>query len=493
LERMLRDAILDGALRPGVRLPGSRRFAEQLGVSRGVVTEAYEQLSSQGLLATQRRSAPVVKTQPVDAIPTPVIPPALTPRYDLSPWATDLDLFPLRRWLTTGQRVARRAPTAILDYREDRGERALREALADHLGRTRGVIADPEQIVVTHGTAQALDLVGRVLRGRGAHQIALEDPSPDLDRARVAACGLTAVARRVDQDGIIVTGMAADAVLVAPSHQCPTGVVLRAQRRRELLAWARDARALVVERDCDSEFSFDGKPIRALQGLAPECVAHVGSVSKALAPAIRLGWLVAPADLVDEVTYQKRLVDGFSSPFDQLTLAEFLRSGDYDRHVRALRMHYHARRDRLVEALARRLPELEVAGANTGVHVVLSLPARVSDVEIAERALRARIRVSALSQFCIDRTDLNGLVVGYGRLHEDAIDLVVRALAAKIQAPPERGELSPRVAGARVPMAIAAGQATRARSPDLPPLKVGSAMSAQARDRSGETLNRTRR
>jgi GntR family transcriptional regulator / MocR family aminotransferase len=450
LERTLRDAILDGALRPGVRLPGSRSLAEQLGVSRGVVTEAYEQLSSQGLLVTHRRSAPVVKDHPGATVTTPAVPPTLAPRYDLSLWATDLDLFPLRRWMATAQRVARDAPAAILGYRDDRGEQALREALADHLGRTRGLIAGPEQIVVTHGTPQALDLVMRALRTRGAELVALEDPASALDRERVAACGLTAIPRPVDEDGIVVTGMAGDAVLVTPSHQCPTGAVLSGRRRRELLAWARRARALVVEHDCDAEFCFDGEPIRALQGLAAERVAHIGSVSKVLAPAIRLGWLVAPADLVDEVSYHKRLVDGFTPPLDQLTLGGFLRSGDFDRQVRALRARYRARRDRLLEALARRLPDLAIGGAGTGVHLVLYLPTGLVDVQIAERALRARARVgvAALSQFCIDRTDLNGLVIGYGRLHEDAIALVVDTLAASIQSGLDDGRISPRAARA---------------------------------------------
>jgi GntR family transcriptional regulator / MocR family aminotransferase len=440
LERGLRDAILSGALREGVRLPASRALARELGVSRGVVSEAYDQLGSQGFLITRPRSAPVVAAAARAAVarrePEPIEPAA---RYDLTPTTPDVTLFPLRRWLAVAHRVAREVGPATLDYRDSHGERALREALADHLGRTRGVIADPDQIVVTQGTAQSIDLLTRVLRARGATQVAVEDPSHTTQRERIRAAGMEVWAHPTDGDGVIVDGLSADAVLVTPAHQFPTGSVLSGARRRRLLAWARATGALIVEDDYDAEFRYDSEPVRALQGLAPDHVVQIGTVSKTLAPALRLGWLVCPPTLVAEITEAKRLVDDFSPTLDQLALAEFLRRGDYDRHVRAARAIYRARRDRLVASLERQLPELPVAGVAAGVHILLRLPGSTDDAAIAASAWRARIRVPALSSFCIERRDAIGLVIGYGRLHESAVPAAMQQLSAIIRAGLEAG------------------------------------------------------
>jgi GntR family transcriptional regulator/MocR family aminotransferase len=431
LERTLRDAILSGAMREGVRLPASRRLAEELGVSRGVVTDAYDQLASQGFLITRGRSAPVIAAIVRIALPAPIPPtPAPPPRYDLTPTTPDVSLFPLRRWLTTALRAGQRAPSRALDYPDGAGEWALREALADHLGATRGVIAEPEQIVITQGTSQAIELLLGVLRDRGASTIAVEDPSHTRQQARIRAAGLTLVAQSTDDDGLRVEGMAADAVIVTPAHQFPEGSVLSGERRRHLLNWSRATQAYIVEDDYDAEFRYDREPVRALQGLAPDRVVQVGTVSKTLAPALRLGWLVAPPDLLDDLIRRKCLADEGSPTLDQLTLTAFLRSGEYHRHVRRARTVYRARRDRLVQALAESLPELEVTGIAAGVHVLLALPDGIDDAAIAEQAARQRIRVSSLSQFCIHRSDIRGLVIGYGRLHESAVSPAVQALAA---------------------------------------------------------------
>ena len=434
LERTLREAISSGALREGVRLPASRILAAELGVSRGVVSDAYGQLEAQGYLIARPRAAPVVAPVPRPQVaPSTPEPKEEGPRYDLTPTTPDVTLFPLRRWLGAQQGLARAAATAVLDYRRPRGELVLREALADHLGRTRGVIADPDQILVVQGTAQSVDLLLRVLRARGAARVAVEDPSHTTQHERVERMGLTLVAQPVDPDGLVVEGLDADAVIVTPAHQFPTGSVLSGARRRQLLAWARAAGALVVEDDYDAEFRYDRDPVRALQGVAPDVVAQLGTVSKTLAPALRLGWLVAPAALADEAEREKRLVDDFSPALDQLTLAELLRRGDYDRHVRRARGVYRARRDRLLAALARHLPELKVAGVAAGVHLVLRLPPGVDDAAIAARAWQARIRVPALSEFRIRPAQEGGLVIGYGRLHESAVEPAIRVLARIVE------------------------------------------------------------
>jgi GntR family transcriptional regulator / MocR family aminotransferase len=436
LERTLRDAIVAGALREGVRLPASRALAGALGVSRGVVSDAYGQLEAQGFLVTRSRTAPVV----ADGLargPAPArarAPTTAAPRYDLTPTTPDVTLFPLGRWLAAAQHVARRAGVSTLDYREPRGEQALREALASHLGRTRGVVADPAQIVVVQGTAQGVDLVLRVLRRRGASRIAVEDPSHTTQHERIRALGLEVVPQPVDGRGLVTDGLDADAVLVTPAHQFPTGSVLSGERRRALLAWAHDTGGLVLEDDYDSEFRYDREPVRALQGLAAEHVVQLGTVSKTLAPALRLGWIVVPPELADEAERAKRLLDDFSPALDQLTLAELLARGHYDRHVRRARAAYRARRDALLAALARELPELPTDGIAAGVHLVLRLPAGVDDAAVASAAQRRRIRVPPLSAFRLVPSDEPGLVIGYGRLHEDAVAPAVRALAEAIRA-----------------------------------------------------------
>jgi GntR family transcriptional regulator/MocR family aminotransferase len=429
LERALREAIVSRALRAGVRLPASRALAQQLGISRRVVSDAYNQLQAQGFLLSREREAPVVaEVQARNRVRAEADPPAPQLRHDLSATRPDVSLFPLTKWLATAQRVARGGP-AILDYREARGERALRDVLADHLGRTRGVIADPAQILIVQGTAQGVDLVMRTLQARRASRVAVEDPSQTTARDRIAANGLAVVPQPVDSQGMVVSGLDADAVLVTPAHQFPTGCVLSEERRRQLVAWACAKRALIIEDDYDAEFRYDREPVRALQGVAPEHVVQIGTVSKTLAPALRLGWLVVPAHLVDEVDRTKHLLDQFSPSLDQLTLAEFLTRGDYDRHVRRARGVYRGRRDRLIEALTKHLLELKVDGIAAGLHLLLRTPPWVDDSAIALDARSAGIRVAALSAFRIVPAKGGGLVIGYGRLPESAVEPAVRDLA----------------------------------------------------------------
>jgi GntR family transcriptional regulator / MocR family aminotransferase len=430
LERSLREAIVSRAFRAGVRLPASRALAQQLGVSRRVVSDAYGQLVAQGFLLSRDREAPVVAAVQlrilVRAEPEPQIPP---PLYDLSATRPDVSLFPLPRWLAAMRHVARHGGPATLDYRESRGERVLREVLADHLGRTRGVIADPAEIVIAQGTAQGVDLVMRMLRGRGASRVAVEDPSQTTARERIQAAGLDVMPQPVDQEGMVVDGLDADAVLVTPAHQFPTGCVLSGERRRQVIAWACANRGLIIEDDYDAEFRYDREPVRALQGVAPEHVVQIGTVSKTLAPALRLGWLVVPAHLVDDVERTKLLLDQFSPALGQLTLAEFISRGDYDRHVRRARAVYHRRQDRLIAALAKHLPELKVEGVAAGLHLLLRMPPGVDDSAIALDARSAGINVRALAAFRIKPANSGGLVIGYGRVQESAIEPAVRELA----------------------------------------------------------------
>jgi GntR family transcriptional regulator/MocR family aminotransferase len=436
LELAVRDAIRDGALRAGARLPSSRRLAQQVGVSRGVASDVYAQLEAQGFVTMRPRSAPVVAAVAPHGPAPDRVParPVRAPRFDMTPTTPDVSLFPTRQWLAALTRAARSAPAHALDYGDTRGEAELRETLADHLGRTRGVVADPDRIVIVQGTAQGVDLLLRLLRARGRHRVAVEDPSLDRQYERIAAAGLLPVASRVDAEGIVVDDLEADAAIVTPAHQFPTGVVLSGERRRALLRWATAAPRLVIEDDYDAEFRYGREPVRALQGLDPERVAYLGTASKTLAPALRLGWLIAPAELAEDAARVKRLLDGGSPALDQLALSRLIASGDYDRHVRRVRAVYRARRDRLSAALAAHLPELRVDGVAAGLHVLLRLPPDIDDRRVAHAAAARGVYVEPLSQYALRQRGDSGLVIGYGRVYESALEPAVQALAAAIGA-----------------------------------------------------------
>ncbi len=434
LERALRDAIREGALRAAVRLPSSRRLAAQVGVSRGVASDVYAQLEAQGFIAVKPRSAPVVAAVSTPGLHLPRPPrAALEPlRFDMTPTTPDVTLFPMRQWLAALNHAARHAPARALDYGDARGDLSLREMLADHLGRTRGVIADPSQIVVVQGATQGLDLLLRLLLARGRRRIAVEDPSLNLQHDRITTLGLAVVGCDLDSDGIVVDDLDADAAIVTPAHQFPTGAVLSGERRRGLLTWARERTGLVIEDDYDAEFRYDREPVRALQGLDPERVAYLGTVSKSLAPALRLGWLVAPPDLADAAAKVKQLLDFCSPVLDQRALRRLIEAGDYDRHVRRARAVYRSRRDRMSAALATYLPGLKVEGVAAGLHMLLRLPSGVDDEAVATAAARHGIHVEPLSRFALQHRH-PGLIIGYGRLHETAVEPAVEALAAVIE------------------------------------------------------------
>jgi GntR family transcriptional regulator/MocR family aminotransferase len=268
----------------------------------------------------------------------------------------------------------------------------------------------------------------RVVKDRSLSRIAVEDPSHATQHERIRALGLNLVAQPVDRQGVIIDGLEADVLVVTPAHQFPTGHVLSGPRRRQLLEWSTERRTLIIEDDFDSEFRYDAEPVRALQGLVPDRVAYVGTVSKTLAPALRLGWIVAPDWLVDDLVRMKRLADDFTPALDQLALEALIRSGDYDRHLSTARQVYRRRRDRLVKALARHLPRLPVDGIAAGIHLVVPLPLDVDDAEIAAEAHEAGIAMEALSRYQV-LTRRSGLVLGYGRLHESTTDAAVGALS----------------------------------------------------------------
>jgi GntR family transcriptional regulator/MocR family aminotransferase len=439
LEEQLRGAVRDGRLRPGTRLPSSRALARELGVSRGVVVEAYAQLAAEGYLvarpgaATAVADVPPARERPRPAtFPTPVV------HWDFSVGQPELASFPRADWLVAFRRALRAAPDAALGYRDSRGAPELRASLAAYLGRARGVVADPDLMVVCTGATQGIVLLARVLMARGVRRVAMEDPGFPIHREVMRRQGIEPVPVPVDADGIRVdalNALGAGAVVVTPAHQLPTGAVLAPERRTALLAWAQEHDALIVEDDYDGEFRYDRMPLGALQGLGAERVAYLGTASKHLAPGLRLGWLVLPSWLAQEVMDEKGFADGGSAVLDQLTLTEVIDSGALDRHVRRMRVVYRRRRDALAAAIADRLPELRLEGAAAGLHAVARLPDGVDDQALSAAARERGVHVDPLAWM---RFDLSAgppaLLFGYARIAEAGIPRGVTELATAYHA-----------------------------------------------------------
>jgi GntR family transcriptional regulator / MocR family aminotransferase len=433
LEEQLRAAVRGGQLAPGAVLPSTRALARDLGVSRGVVVEAYDQLVAEGYLAA-RQGAPtrVSETAFAPAGAASAAVPERPPRFDFRPGAPDVALFPRARWLGSLRRAMGEAPDARFDYGDPRGAPELRRALAGYLGRVRGVACDPARVIVTSGMAQGMALLGRTLVSRGACQIGVEDPGSTPGRDQIAGTGLVPVPVPVDADGLVVDRLAAeDAVVVTPAHQFPTGVVLTPKRRSALVEWAAERDAVVLEDDYDAEYRYDRQPVGAVQGLAPDRVVYAGSVSKTLAPALRLGWLVAPEPLAAAIAEMKAADDLGTPVVEQLALADFLEHGELDRHLRRTRTIYRKRRDALVAALQRHLPGCAPAGVAAGLHLVVHLPAGVDERTVLATARSYDLALYGLSEHATRPTP-PALLLGYGRIAEPAIERGVRELASAV-------------------------------------------------------------
>jgi GntR family transcriptional regulator / MocR family aminotransferase len=439
IEDQLRRAIRDGTLRAGARVPSTRDLARQLGVSRRIAVDAYGQLAAEGYLVLRQGARPQVSDAAgAGAVETRADASALAPRYDFQPSVPDVSTFPRRAW----QRAVREALTTMTDfelaYGDPRGVGSLRAALADYLGRVRGVVADPARIVVTSGYSQGLGVVCQTLKARGASRIAFEDPCFAEQREIAARAGLDPVPVPVDGQGLRIDELAeaaADAVVLTPAHQHPTGVVLSGERRTGLRAWLREHDAIAIEDDYDAEYRYDRAAIGALQGLEPDRVIYAGSASKALAPALRMGWLVVPPALVEEVTHGKVLADRQTSRIDQHAFAGFLARGELDRHLRRMRVLYRERRDALVAALAEELPEAAVRGIAAGLHATVELPEGDDEQTIVNEARRRRIVLSTLGEHVTAAVGYPPtLLLGYGQIPTAAVRPAVRELAEAVRA-----------------------------------------------------------
>jgi GntR family transcriptional regulator/MocR family aminotransferase len=327
---------------------------------------------------------------------------------------------------------------ADLGYGDPRGVMELRAALADYLGRVRGVVADPDHVIVTNGYTQGLGLVCATLARAGATRIALEDPSNPEDALVAARAGLKPVWISVDEAGTRIDDLRqarADALVLTPAHQHPTGVVLTGERRTALLTWLRRRRAIAIEDDYDAEYRYDRAAVGALQGLDRDRVVYVGSTSKTLAPALRIGWLVTPPALLDAVVQEKVLADRGTARIEQHAFADFLIRGELDRHLRRMRARYRARRDTLIEALAAALPEAAIGGVAAGLHVTVRLPDSDDEQAIREQTLLRSIELETMNDYrhhTVDRAP--ALLLGYAQMPEPAIRAGVRELSEAVRA-----------------------------------------------------------
>ena len=444
VEAALRDAIRTGRLTTGTRLPSSRDLARQLGVARGTVTALYEQLTAEGYLLSKHGSGTRVASLDRDG-PDLRAATAKPPQweFDLRPGLPALSAFPRTEWLAAEREALNAMPDLGLGYPDPTGHPAFRAELAGYLGRVRALPSSPDDIVVTSGAAEALSLLADALPDQ---RIAVEDPSHPGQAALLRDHGLEPVGIPVDDKGIDVGALAASGcstVVVTAAHQFPLGIALHPERRRQLLSWATETGGLVVEDDYDAEHRYDRPALGAMRALAPEHVAYLGSVSKVLAPALRIGWLIPPRRLRDTVARVKHMHDLGCPPLPQAALAHLIATGGYDRHLRRTRRLYRARRDALIEALALRLPHWQPIGIAAGLHLVVRLPSGTDDVRLQETLAAAGVHAPALSTYSHTASGYPGLVLGYAALAPDRLRAAVERIAGYSPGPTRPGRNRP--------------------------------------------------
>ncbi|MFF0411008.1 PLP-dependent aminotransferase family protein [Kitasatospora sp. NPDC004745] len=446
----LREAIRSGRLAPGTRLPPYRALAADLGLARNTAAEAYAELVAEGWLTARQGSGTTVadRAAPVPPAGARRPPERSGPAHDLRQGQPDAASFPRTGWLAAARRALTAAPNEAFGPGDPQGRRELRTVLAEYLARARGVRTDPDRIVVCSGFAHALRLLfsgpAAVLPPGANGPVAVEAYGLAFHHGLLASAGVSTVPLSIDEDGAEVGELALHpevrTALLTPAHQFPTGGPLHAGRRAAVVDWARGRGGLLLEDDYDGEFRYDRQPVGAVQGLDPERVVYLGSVSKSLSPAIRLGWMVLPDHLVDRVLSAKGEREAWASALDQLTLAEFIDSGGYDRHVRRMRRRYRERRDELVAALAARAPHVAVSGIAAGLHAVLRLEPG-TERSVLEAAARRGLALDGLADYrhpgagaeAVPAGD--GLVVGYATPSDHAYPAALAALCDVLPPP----------------------------------------------------------
>lgn len=453
----LRQAILQGTVSGGERLPSTRELADQLHVSRTVTVLAYEQLLAEGFvagrggsgtyvsegLATGHRNAPIKVAKlklssfgnSVEVATSRVNYPLKRPtslRYDFAYGRSDIQIFPFEMWRRMLLRHARKGPVRDLDYGPAAGSLALREAIAVHLRRSRAVACDASQVIVVSGSQQALDLIARVLIDRG-DRVVIENPIYQGTSEILRTAGARLLPVTVDREGLRTANLPQDAriAFVTPSHQFPTGAVLPLARRLELLDWARRKDAVVVEDDYDGEFRYEEQPLESLQGLDTEGrVIYIGTFSRTIFSALRIGYLIVPKSLVPSFTSAKWLCDRHTATLEQETLSEFIGSGLYERHLRRVRRRNAGNRDALLQAINKYLAgRVEVTGDGAGAHIVLWQQKHISEKAVIEKAAAREVGIYGVSGYFLTRPSKPGLLLGYSRMQKEEIREGIRRLS----------------------------------------------------------------
>lgn len=439
----IRLSIVQGELRAGEQLPSTRQLARDLGVSRIIIVEVYDQLLAEGYLESRQGSGTyvaegasleVIRREHFPVVQAFADSSAEDSRLiDFRSGLPALDLFPRKLWGRLGVRVCAESSPSVFGYNDPEGCAELRTALARSLAKTRRVRCHPDQLVITAGAAQAFSLVARLLLS-SRDQVIIEDPvTYDVQRI-FSAAGARLSPIQVDEDGMQTALLPREIhpafVFVTPSHQFPLGGLLPIQRRIHLIQFARTARCYIVEDDYDSEFRYSGTPVSSLQELDPEHVIYVGTLSKSLSPALRLGYVVLPLPLIEQCRLLKQLTDLHSPVVEQLTLARFIEEGHLARHILKMKRIYRKRREALITALTTNFPQcVRISGDATGLHLIAEFHGRAFTKQMLADLEEAGVRLYPVERHAI-RKDCHQskVILGYGNLTPDEIEEGVRRM-----------------------------------------------------------------
>jgi GntR family transcriptional regulator/MocR family aminotransferase len=446
--QQLRAAVLDGRLRTGDALPPSRQLAEQLGVARATIVGAYDQLTSEGFITSHRGSGTFVTDVAVRAAPATGKAPhehsaALLPRpiwnnvrleqplrppatFDFRTGLADTSAFPFQAWRRLSADAMSAPTVGKAFYGNPAGYWPLRQAIARHIAVSRGVVTDADEVTITNGTQQAVDLIARVLLGPG-DRAAVEDPGYEPPRRLLETLGVDVVGVPVDDEGLVVDAIPQGTKLVylTPAHQYPLGMVMTLRRRAALLEWARRNKAAIVEDDYDSEFRFAGRPVQPIQTLDGDGrVVYVGSFSKTILPTLRVGYIVTPTSLTQALHAAKYLSDWHTSLPIQQALAGFIDEGLFARHIRSMRRVYEQRHRLIVSTIRDRFADrLHVVPSTVGIHMAATAPGATPDEieEVVRRAHQRGVGIQPLARYAVDRAPQAGLLLGYGAIATEEI------------------------------------------------------------------------
>ncbi|WP_027927834.1 PLP-dependent aminotransferase family protein [Amycolatopsis benzoatilytica] len=415
LETALREAVVDGRLSVGTRLPASRALAADLGIARSTVSEVYSRLAAEGWLQSRVGAGTWIAGAPQQPRPT-TAQHAAAPEYELRGGLADAGDFPRTQWSAQTRRALAEMPVSAFAYAPPEGVPELRETLAGYLARTRGVVVTSAEVLVGSGFGDLLALACRSIRARGGKRIAVEEYGHERHRRIIGEAGLEIVPVRIDADGADLAEVKADAAFLTPAHQFPTGVPLSPDRRRAAVEWANARDALLLEDDYDGEFRYDRRSIGALQALAPDRVVYLGTSSKALAPAVGVAWAVAPPEFLPDLVRQRTLSGVTPSGLHQQALARFIESHEYDRAVRRRRATFRTRRELFARLLAERVPDLRPGGLAAGLQCLVELPGQAAEERTVAAARQFGVALEGLSGYRAPGGDETraGVVIGYG-------------------------------------------------------------------------------